>query len=67
MPMTKNRFASQTDNAITYRGYYILTNHDDSKLTVTANLRDALFITSSLCAAYAYVDNIIDHPNNAKL
>lgn len=60
MHKTKNRFGLKSTDCITYRGYYILTNHDDSHMAVTSNMHDILFVTSSLCAAYTYIDKLID-------
>ena len=63
MYMTQLHPGLRSRDCITYRGYYILTNHDDSKLAVTANLKDILLQTASLCGAYTFIDNLLDNPS----
>lgn len=60
MFMTQNHFMQKSHDCIPYRGYYILTNHDDSKLLVTSNTKDILLQTTSLCMAYAFIDKLLD-------
>ena len=60
MYMTQNRFGLHSANCIEYRGYYILTNHDDSQMAITADLDTILKKTSSLCEAYLFIDTHID-------
>lgn len=60
MPATKHQLHLHSRDCIPYRGYYIIANHDDSILTVTSNGKDRLITTSSLCAAYLHIDNLVD-------
>ena len=60
MYLTQLQPGLRSRDCIQYRGYYILTNHDDSKMAVTANLKDILLQTASLCMAYAFIDKLLD-------
>ena len=60
MYMTQLQPGLRSRDCINYRGYYIITNHDDSKMAVTADLKTILLQTASLCGAYAFIDNLID-------